>query len=326
MFLALDAGGTSTRAVTLDASGHALGYGRAATGNPTAVGIESAVAAIGHSAQSALAGEVATDPVSCVIAMAGQQTPAFLNRVSARLGSLGVGPVLLQPDLLGIFHSGTHELDGYALVAGTGSVAARIRDGRLERVVGGRGWLLGDEGSGFWIGHHVARAVVAALDNQVPPTALTDLVLAAVGIEAPGSPIDRDRALHQLLTALWARRPVELSAFATLAFQSHADPAARAILLTASRALAQLITAVRMPDQPGPLVVGGSVAVRGMLAAPHDLRGELTRAAAGVQVIPVPDGVVGAAVLALRSAEIHVDAALFDTLRAEVGRVAASAA
>ena len=323
MFLAVDAGGTSTRAVTLDASGRAFGYGYATTGNPTAVGIEQAVAAIGQSAQAALAsGNVSSpDPVACVIAMAGQQTAPFLAQVSERLAAVGVGPVVLQPDLLGIFHSGTHVLDGYALIAGTGSVAARIRGGRLDRVMGGRGWLLGDEGSGFWIGHQVARAVVAALDDQVPPTALTELLLATVGIEVPDSADDRVRALHQLLTALWARRPVELAAFAPLAFQAQADPTAREIVLAASQALAKLIAAVRVPEQPGPVVVGGSVAVRGMLAAPVELRGELRRAA-GDDVIPVRDGVVGAAVLALRTAGIEVDATLFRTLRAEVARVA----
>ena len=39
MFLAVDAGGTSTRAVVVDRAGHVLGYGRAAGGNPTSAGI-----------------------------------------------------------------------------------------------------------------------------------------------------------------------------------------------------------------------------------------------------------------------------------------------
>ena len=101
-----------------------------------------------------------------------------------RLAALGVGQVVLEHDLLGMFHSGTAALDGYALIAGTGTVAARIRGARLDRVVGGRGWLLGDAGGGFWIGHAVARAVVASLDGQGQGTKLTGLVLEALGIEA----------------------------------------------------------------------------------------------------------------------------------------------
>src|SRR4029453_10355267 len=92
--------------------------------------------------------------------MAGEKTSAFREQVVARLAALGIGQVVLQHDLLAMFHSGTAALDGYALIAGTGTVAARIRGGKLEQVVGGRGWLLGDAGGGFWIGHAVARGVV----------------------------------------------------------------------------------------------------------------------------------------------------------------------
>src|SRR4029450_8458290 len=101
-----------------------------------------------------------------------------------RLAALGLPQVVLGHDLLGTFHSGTPALDGYALIAGTGTVAARIRGGRLDRVAGGKGWLLGDAGGGFWIGHAVARAVGAALDEREKETALTDLFLKARGIKA----------------------------------------------------------------------------------------------------------------------------------------------
>ena len=47
VFLVIDAGGTSTRAVIVDSSGRCLGYGRAGGGNPTSAGITSAVAAVG---------------------------------------------------------------------------------------------------------------------------------------------------------------------------------------------------------------------------------------------------------------------------------------
>lgn len=328
MFLAMDAGGTSTRAVLLDAAGRAFGYGRSGTGNPTAAGIGSAVAAIGTAADRAATGFPAgpTEPLECTIAMAGQQTAAFSAEVSARLAALGVQRVSLQPDLLGIFHSGTHEREGYALIAGTGSVAARVRDGRLERIVGGRGWLLGDAGSGFWIGHRVARTAIAALDGAVAPTGLTELVLAAAGIEPPSGPEDQARALIQLFTAVHAGRPVALSAFAPLAFEAYQDPAARAIVLAASEALADLITAVRVPELSGPVIGGGSVLVHGLLAAPAGLRRELAFPGENEELVAVADGVVGAAVLALRGGGIDVDAGVFRTIQAEVARVATRAA
>ena len=329
MFLAVDAGGTSTRSVVLDTSGRAYGYGRTGGGNPTATGIRHAVNAIGLAAEQALAGSTGSErPAVALIAMAGEKTPAFKEQVLSRLaGALGLSKVVLDHDLLGIFHSGTAARDGYALIAGTGTVAARIRGDRLERVVGGRGWLIGDAGGGFWIGHAVARAVVAALDGQGQETALTRLVLEALGIEVETDTLaGRSEALRQMVSAVYARPPISLAELAPLAFEAHEDRVARPILVGASSALADLLSAVRAPDLAGPVVVGGSVIVRGMLAAPPSLRSELIPPAGGDPVIPVSDGLVGAAVLVLRHAGGRVDDALFRTIQAEVTRVSTTGA
>jgi glucosamine kinase len=323
MFLALDAGGTSTRAVVLDSAGRAYGYGRAGCGNPTAAGISAAANAIGLAAERAVAGSTGSGrPAFALVVMAGEKSAGFREHVSTRLAALGVGQIVLEHDLLGMFHSGTAERDGYALIAGTGTVAARIREDRLDRVVGGKGWLLGDAGGGFWIGHAVARAVVASLDGQGEDTALTGLVLKAMGIEADTDAFaGRAEALRQLVSALYSRPPVSLAGFAPLAFAVHDDQVARAILIGASAALADLLSAVRVPDLTGPVVVGGSVIVHGMLAAPPDLRAELVPPAGEDPVNPVSDGLVGAAVLVLRHAGRDVDEALFRRIQAEVARV-----
>ena len=312
----------------LDTSGHGYGYGRAGGGYPTAAGIPEAVNAIGLAAEQALAGLAGSGrPALGLIAMAGEKTLAFRDQVSGRLAGLGVPEVVLGHDLLGIFHSGTPQLDGYALIAGTGTVAARIRGGRLERVAGGRGWLLGDAGGGFWIGHAVARAVVASLDGQGQDSALTGLVLEAMAIDADTSTTaGRAEALRHLVSALYARPPISLAEFAPLAFAAHEDQVARALLVDASAALADLLSAVRAPDLPGPLVVGGGVMVHGMLAAPPSLQAELVTPVGGDQVIPVSDGLVGAAVLVFRHAGREVDDALFRTIQAEVSSIRSESA
>jgi N-acetylglucosamine kinase-like BadF-type ATPase len=50
--------------------------------------------------------------------------------------------------------------------------------------VGGRGWRLGDEGSGYALGRAGAAAAVQALEGRGPPTALARLVPAALGLGA----------------------------------------------------------------------------------------------------------------------------------------------
>jgi glucosamine kinase len=155
---------------------------------------------------------------------------------------------------------------------------------------------------------------------------LTGLVLDAVGIATGTDSLSgRARALADLVPAIYSWRPVQLAQFAPLAFAVHDDPTARAILVAASAALADLVATVRIPDLAGPVVGGGSVLVRGILGAPPELRAELVPPAGDTEVVAVADGVVGACVLALRSAGVEVDETLFRTVQNEVARVSSPA-
>ena len=50
-------------------------------------------------------------------------------------------------------------------MAGTGAVAGRIVGGELRERRDGWGWLLGDEGSGFWLGREAVRATLTRLQT-----------------------------------------------------------------------------------------------------------------------------------------------------------------
>ncbi len=320
-FLAVDAGGTSSRAVVVDETGRRLGSGRAAGGNPTSVGLEGASAAVADAIAQALstAGPgAAAEPI--LLANAGGGGEPFQAAILQRLQPMGVrGPILPVGDLLALFCSGTPERDGAALIAGTGAIGGAIRDGRMARVVDGTGWLLGDAGSGFWIGHKAARAVVDHLDGG-PTTRLTDAVLERLGIEDDRVLVDgRPRVMGRLVAALYALRPVELAGFAPLVFAlAGEDELATSIVRDAVAAQAALLRRVRRFQEDGPLVFGGSVLVEGSLRLDRSLLAPLLDAADGATPIPVADGLVGAAVLALRSGGIEVDAPLFGVLQAGI--------
>ncbi len=120
-----------------------------------------------------------------LLAHAGSSGGGFHDRVAGRIAPLGVhAPVVGAGDVTALFASGTPELDGVALIAGTGAIGGAIRGGALERTVDGTGWLLGDEGSGFQLGHRVARAVVDDLDGG-PTHPLTPAVLEHFGLLTP---------------------------------------------------------------------------------------------------------------------------------------------
>ena len=71
------------------------------------------------------------------------------------------------------------ETPGILIYAGTGSVAfTQAPDGELRRV-GGWGYLLGDEGAGYWIGREAIRRTLELVDmkSAITPQSLPDLVL-----------------------------------------------------------------------------------------------------------------------------------------------------
>ena len=313
--VAVDAGGTSTRAVVVDAAGRCLGYAVAGSGNPTAVGPERAATSVAESVRDALgAAEVpATRIRTVVLAMAGAGSTSATAEVRLGLAAVGVdAPLVLESDLLATYFSGTHEPDGYAVIAGTGAGAIRVEAGRQVAVADGLGWLLGDEGSGFWIGHRVVRAALADLDGRGPSTGLTPLVLGRLGVPAPAAAADREPILA-MVRALYAGPPVRLADLAGLAFEADRDQTAAGILDDAAAALARTLSAVRSPTVSGPVVLGGGIMGHG-----PQITDRLAAVLDGEEVRIVSDGVVGVCVLALRHDGTPVDAVRFNQVTASL--------
>ncbi|AIY02416.1 hypothetical protein ART_2817 [Arthrobacter sp. PAMC 25486] len=330
-FLAIDAGGTSTRAVLINSSGQCLGYGTAGGGNPVSRGFDAALAALLDASRKATGG-TAGEVAEVLVAMAGASLELPTHLFRDGFAELGLtGKVMIESDLLATFYSGTYHDDGLALIAGTGAVGARVVSSRLEAVTDGTGWLLGDNGAGFWLGREIVRAVAAALDGRGQATSLTLLVLAELGVTLdPGERTQgRLRAQQQLILKVYELPAIELSRFAPLVFQVKDDAVAQDIIDRAAQALTQtLLAASRAGNGPGeadgrqwqpgaqPLVFGGSVLTKGGAVAAAVV-GRLSAAMpgaggpAGISPVLVEDGVVGASVMVLKRSGIQVDAPIF---------------
>jgi len=313
--LAVDAGGTSTRAIVLTADGQCRGFGVSGSGNPISSCPEHVAQQVATAVRRAM-DEAGIDRIetTTVLAMAGSRTHAPTDWIAPELAAAGVhGALVFESDLLATFCAGAWELDGYALVAGTGSAAIRVRDGRQEAVADGIGWLLGDAGSGFWIGRRVARAVAAQLDGRGPTTALTEVLLASLGISTAGverAAPGRSDALRALLDAVYGTRPIELARFAPLVFAVGDDRVAEDIRTEARAALRASLASIEDETVRGPLVCGG-----GVLGA---LEVDVDGLTAITEVRTVADGTVGAAVLALRADGRPVERAVFERIRTTV--------
>jgi N-acetylglucosamine kinase-like BadF-type ATPase len=144
---------------------------------------------------------------------------------------------------------------GIVVIAGTGSGAAgRDAAGRTVRV-GGHGFLLGDEGGGYWIGREAVRAALRAADGTGPATALTAVVERAFGsLAGAEQEVHRHPAERGLLARLVpevaavAEVPAvpEVPAIAPVAGAAgQGDAVAARILAEAAAYLTELAAAVR---------------------------------------------------------------------------------
>ncbi|WP_431898564.1 N-acetylglucosamine kinase [Nonomuraea sp. bgisy101] len=185
MVLGVDAGGTSTRAVVMSLDGKLVGRGLAGCGNPMAAGTATAFGNMRQAVESALS---STDPASIKGGVVGFAGSGILREPSASAAFADVFAGLPAPpipvgDVVVTFAAGTPAADGTVLVSGTGAIAAKIIDRCQDRVADGFGWLLGDEGSGFWLGRAAARVAVRELTAGTAGP-LTLLVLDALAPQA----------------------------------------------------------------------------------------------------------------------------------------------
>lgn len=174
----IDAGGTSTRCAVVTPGGDVAGYGAGPGANHNSSA--DPVAALTNTLKAALTDLDKTLVVGGVFGMAGAGAagrPACCRAASAAWHSLGLpGIPEVVTDIAVAFAAGTRAPAGIVVFAGTGAGAAVINDGRLVRRADGYGWLVGDEGSGVWLGREAVRAALAAYDGRGPRTVLADTV------------------------------------------------------------------------------------------------------------------------------------------------------
>ncbi len=297
-YLGVDGGGTKTAWALLvgsEVAAEAMSTGlQLATMGPERVATE--LLEVIAAAQRA-----APAPIACVVAgLAGAGSVAARAALGAALVAQGSAPsILLVGDPEVAAAAALEAGPGVALWSGTGSFAiARTRAGSLVRV-GGRGWLLGDQGSAFDLARRGAAAALAAADGLGPPTALTASFQRACGL---ADPCDLGRHLLGV-------PPAALAGHYALVVQAMAagDAVAGAIVLEGARALAGLVqaaaTRAALPLRDLRVVLGGGLLLRDALLR-DALAAELGRSGVGAPPrLCATSAAVGAARLARAVAE-----------------------
>lgn len=313
LVLGIDIGATSTRAVIVDTGGRLHGRGRGRGANLTAHTLDDALAEISTAIRAALATvDDAASVRQAVIGSAGQDNFKAPNVARAfdemwRAAGLECAyEIVGDPEVA--FVAGTSQPDGTLILAGTGALAAGFTGRRRMHTVDGHGWLLGDLGSGFWIGREAVRVALTTFDRLERPgplvrAVLTELVAVAEN-ESPGwerlgdDPTGYRDVASSLVMCVHARPPVALAALAPLVTAAFdADPQAAGIVRQAAEHLFTAALTVRTPGADTPIVLAGS-----LLTSDTPLRGSLQPQLAerwpAAPVTQARDGASGAAWLA----------------------------
>ncbi|MGB2715795.1 MAG: BadF/BadG/BcrA/BcrD ATPase family protein [Vicinamibacterales bacterium] len=183
--LGLDAGGTKTVCLLADSDARIISIARRGGANLQASG-ELGVEKVLHDVMDEAIGDRDIAPAAICLGIAGVDRPDDGDIIRGIMRRIGYkARILVVNDALVALEAGAPGRPGVVIISGTGSIAyGRNAVGEAARS-GGWGYVLGDEGSGYWIGRAALRAVLRAADQRGPQTALTPMLLDHFGVAEP---------------------------------------------------------------------------------------------------------------------------------------------
>ena len=278
-FIGVDGGATRCRARMRAASGRALAEETGPAAN-IYVDFEAGLGAIGKLV-AAVSAKAGLDPTSrgkmaLGVGLAGLSSAQDAARVAAALPGWARGEAANDAVTACIGANGTG--DGGLIIVGTGT-AGIARIAGAAKIVGGRGFLLGDDGSGARIGADAMRAAMRAFDGLEPMSGLSRALLA----EFDSDPL-------RMMTWAHSAKPGDYGAFAPRVFEAAraGESGAREIVGRAATAVVAIFRALEARGVEQIAIVGG-VAEPLRTYVPSEIEARLRR--------PKHDAVDGAVLL-----------------------------
>jgi N-acetylglucosamine kinase-like BadF-type ATPase len=302
--IGVDGGGTKTLGCIATLDGHVKAWAVGSPSNYQVLGARGVRAAL-EPLVTELLQAAAVDPaaiVRAVFALSGCGRPEDRNDVE---NALSADPTLLPR--VRVEHDGTAALagafgagPGIILISGTGVIClGRTHDGRMARA-GGWGYLLGDEGSGFYVGQQGLIAALKDYDGRGPKTALRRRLEEHFAVDR----------IDQIIPTVY-RKPMDRGDFAALAplvfeLARQGDAVARDIVRNTGREQGQLVKAVverlGMGNKKVRLALVGNIFRARDLLLP-EIESQLVGIANPLEVVePRFIPAIGAAILAMEAA------------------------
>ena len=260
--LGLDGGGTQTRAAVAGPDGALLGQGLAGACNLAAVSPPDALAAALAAADQALSeagltrADVGTLCAGVAGASFGERRLLFLEGLQTAFQRTHVA---VEPDYAIALTGAAAGGPGVIVIAGTGSAAYGENTAGLSHRTGAYGYLIDDAGSGYGVGRAGLAAILRAADGTGEPTTLSERLPTVLGLASLADVVPGvyGGTISRVTLAGLSRTVAD-------AARDDADAVARAILMRAGGALAQLAQGVTSrlfasSDLPYPLSPIGSL-------------------------------------------------------------------
>ena len=245
-FVGVDGGGTRCRVRVRDAVGRVRAEVEGGSAN-VYLAFESAIQNIQDAVAEALvqAGAGSAEAKNVGLGLAGISGPEMAGRVTTVLAGLGRVTATHDGDVACLGAHGGR--DGGLIIAGTGS-AAVARIGGDSVSVGGRGFIMGDDGSGGRLGLEALRRALRAHDGLEPRSGLTETLMQA---------FDDD----PVRLIAWGRtaRSTDFGQYVPLVFSSarNGDPVGLDLVTRAATAIDELGAALRRLGVSRLCLVGG---------------------------------------------------------------------
>ena len=183
-FIGIDGGGTNSRLLAVDVHGNVIGHVRGRSTNLESNSTSTVMNNLSALIQSFHDQHFTKydDCLGLCFGTAGVDTKASLLTIEDLLRQIPFTcPTKVVNDAHIALYANTLGGPGLMLIAGTGSIGYGInRSGRQKRV-GGFGYIVGDEGSAYWVVRQAISAALHAYDGSGPDTILVNALTRALG-------------------------------------------------------------------------------------------------------------------------------------------------
>ena len=182
LYLGLDGGGTKTEAALCDTDGHILRHVLEDETAPSSM-TEEALTAVLQRLFSRL--NLPAEEISCFAGISGcvkAWDRAVFERCAAPVLPPNVRMTVQSDSICALNAAVGPGRDGLLLIVGTGSVAFMRKGGECSEI-GGWGYLVGDEGSGYDMGRRAISTALRAHDGRGPETLLISLLETKSGMD-----------------------------------------------------------------------------------------------------------------------------------------------